>query len=221
MDARGPGRSGDDRLAGLPSHPPARGWRTLSLCGRRIVVALAVAGSAAIAIAWPQVQRDRRAGEAERAAAAAESSAPHSLRAPTEERAPPACRAAPRPSALGSAPAKASNPGWRQAWSQPGSSLRSRATCAPCIAAGKLEGPLLATSCDPVRRCLPGGVDVHCLAFSHGTPSAGRVMDTGLPLERARRARRLGTLAWCKENLMSAAPVTVSCSPYPSRATAC
>ena len=66
---------------------PARGWRTLSPRGRRIVAALALAGLAAIAVAWPQVQRDRRAGEAERAAAAAESRA-HSLRVLREDQRP-------------------------------------------------------------------------------------------------------------------------------------
>ena len=51
---------------------PAHGWRKLSPRGRLILVALVLMGVAAIVVSWPTVERDKRAGEAERAEQAAE-----------------------------------------------------------------------------------------------------------------------------------------------------
>lgn len=176
---------------------PARGWRTLSPRGRRIVAALAVAGLVAIAVAWPQVQRDRRAGEAERAAAAAESRA-HSLRVLREDQRPrravlpPALRARLSPGEGLESPVAAGLVAARLE-SAIARDLRAR------IAAGTLEGPLLATSCDPVRVRSRLGANYNCFALIDRTRSAGRVMESGYRLS-ARAELPAGTLAWCKEN---------------------
>ena len=67
------------------------------------------------------------------------------------------------------------------------------------IAAGKLEGPLLATSCDPVSVRTRLGANYNCFALTDRTRSGGRVLESGYRLS-ARAELPAGTLAWCKEN---------------------
>jgi hypothetical protein len=67
------------------------------------------------------------------------------------------------------------------------------------IAAGKLEGPLLGTSCDPVRVRSRLGANYNCFALTDSTPSGERVIESGYRFS-ARAQLPAGTLAWCKEN---------------------
>ncbi len=176
---------------------PARAFRKLSPRGRRIVVALVVAGVAAIAVAWPYVQRDRRAGERERAATAAENRAAR-LRALIEDQRPrrdlltPTVRR--RIRALGGLeiPAAATLVATEL---EAGIAKDVRAR----IAAGKLDGPLLETSCDPVTRRSRLGANYNCFALTGRTASGERILESGYRFS-ARAQLPAGTLAWCKEN---------------------
>jgi len=176
---------------------PARGFRKLSPRGRRIVVALVLAGVAAIAVAWPYVQRDRRAGERERAAIAAEHRAAR-LRALIEDQRPRRDLLAPpirrRIDALGGleAPAAATLVATRLE-AAIAHDVRAR------IAAGKLDGPLLKTSCDPVAVRSRMGANYNCFALSGRSKSGERTLEWGYRFS-ARAQLPAGTLAWCKEN---------------------
>jgi len=176
---------------------PARGFRKLSPRGRRIVVALVIAGVAAIAIAWPYVQRDRRAGERERAAIAAEHRAAR-LRALVEDQRPRHALLAPpirrRIDNLGGlqAPAAATLVA-TQVEAGIAKDVRAR------IAAGKLDGPLLDTSCDPVTHRSRLGANYNCFALTGRTDSGEHTLEEGYRFS-ARAQLPAGTLAWCKEN---------------------
>jgi hypothetical protein len=176
---------------------PARGFRKLSPRGRRVVVALVVAGVAAIAVAWPYVQRDRRAGERERAAIAAQHKAA-SLRALVEDQRPRHAPLAPpirrRIDKLGGlqTPAAATLVATKL---EAGISTDVRAR----IAAGKLDGPLLETTCDPVTHRSRLGANFNCFALTGRTTSGERVLEEGYRFS-ARAQLPAGTLAWCKEN---------------------
>jgi hypothetical protein len=176
---------------------PARGWSKLSPRGRRIVAALVLAGIAGIAIAWPYVQRDREAGENERAAIARQHRAAH-LRQLIEDQRPrhavlsPSVRARVRSSGgLEAAPAA----GLVAAKLETAIAHDVRAR----IATGKLEGPLLETSCDPVKERSRLGANFNCFALTGRTESGGRVLEAGYRFS-ARAQLPAGTLAWCKEN---------------------
>jgi len=176
---------------------PARGYRKLSPRGRRIVLALVLVGVTAVALAWPYVQRDRRAGERERAAVAAERRAA-SLRALVEDQRPrhalltPSIRGridkigglqAPAAAALAATELEAGI----------AKDVRAR------IAAGELDGPLLETSCDPVTHRSRLGANYNCFALTSRTDAGERVLEQGYRFS-ARAQLPAGTLAWCKEN---------------------
>ena len=192
-----PGRG--ERYDPLPAFLslPARGFRKLSPRGRRIVVALVLVGVAAIAVAWPYVQRDRRAGERERAAIAAEHRAAR-LRALVEDQRPRRDRLSPsvrrRIRALGGlkAPAAAT---LVAAKLEAGIAEDVHAR----IAAGKIDGPLLETSCDPVTRRSRLGANYNCFALTGRTAVGERVLEEGYRFS-ARAQLPAGSLAWCKEN---------------------
>ena len=67
------------------------------------------------------------------------------------------------------------------------------------IAAGKLDGPLLETSCDPVTQRSRMGANYNCFALTGRTASGERVLEEGYRFS-ARAQLPAGTLAWCKEN---------------------
>jgi hypothetical protein len=192
-----PGRG--ERYDPLPAFLllPAKGFRKLSPRGRRIVVALVVAGVAAIAITWPYVQRERRAGERERAATAAEHRAAQ-LRALIEDQRPRHDLLTPRirrrVGAIGGlqAPAAATLVA-AQLEAAIASDVRAR------IAAGKLDGPLLEATCDPVRARSRLGANYNCFALVGRSESGERVLESGYRFS-ARAQLPAGTLAWCKEN---------------------
>jgi hypothetical protein len=176
---------------------PVRGWRKLSPRGRRIVAGLILAAVVGIAVAWPYVQRDREAGEAERARIAAEHRATR-LRALIEDQRPRRYVLSPSirgrlAAAGGLEAASAANLVAAQLESAIARDVRAR------IAAGKLEGPLLETSCDPVRVRSRRGANYNCFALTDRTRSGERVLESGYRFS-GRAQLPAGTLAWCKEN---------------------
>jgi hypothetical protein len=176
---------------------PARAWRKLSPRGRRITGAVILAALVATAVAWPYVQRARRAGEAERAATAAEHRAA-SLRALTEDQRPrrdalsPSVRDRIRAGGGLQAPAAAGLVATKLE-ATIAHDVRAR------IAAGKLDGPLLQTRCDPVKVRSRLGADYNCFATIGRAQSGERVLESGYRFS-ARVQLPAGTLAWCKEN---------------------
>jgi hypothetical protein len=192
-----PGQS--DRYDPLPAFLmlPVRGWRKLSPRGRRVVAGLILASVAGIAIAWPFVVRDREAGERERARIAASERAA-SLRALIEDQRP---RRAVLPVRVrvrilatgGLEAASAAALVATRLESAIARDVRSR------IAAGKLEGPLLQASCDPVRDRSRLGANYNCFVLTDRTRSGDRVLESGYRFS-ARAQLPAGTLAWCKEN---------------------
>jgi hypothetical protein len=188
-----------ERYDPLPSFLllPARAWRKLSPRGRRITGAVILAAVVAAAVAWPYVQRARRAGEAERAAVAAEHRAA-SLRALIDDQRPrrdalsPSVRDRIRadgglqaPSAAGLVATKLE--------SAIAHDVRAR------IAKRKLEGTLLQTTCDPVEVRSRLGANYNCFATIGRAQSGERVLESGYRFS-ARVQLPAGTLAWCKEN---------------------
>jgi hypothetical protein len=176
---------------------PARGWRKLSRRGRRVVVALTLVALAAFAVAWPRVQSDRRAGEAERAAEAAQRKAA-SLRALIEDQRPRHALLAPalrdRIAAAGGLESpRAAGLAAARLESAIADDVRSR------IATGKLEGHLLETTCTAVEVRSRLGADYNCFALTGRNRSGDRVLESGYRFS-ARAQLPAGTLAWCKEN---------------------
>jgi hypothetical protein len=192
-----PGRA--ERYDPLPSFLllPARGWRRLSRRGRLILVALVLAGATAIALSWPQVERDKRAGEAERAERAAERRAARRAELVEDQR--PRRAALPAPvrarirDAGGLGATAAAHMAGARLESAIARDVRSR------IAAGDLAGPLLETTCDPVKVRTPRGAGFNCFALTDRSRSGGRVLESGYRFS-ARAELAPGTLAWCKEN---------------------
>lgn len=66
------------------------------------------------------------------------------------------------------------------------------------IRAGKLQGPLLGTSCQPLRERALRGAGYNCFALTGRSRSGERVIESGYRLSA--RAELPGTLVWCKEN---------------------
>jgi hypothetical protein len=176
---------------------PVRGWRKLSRRGRLVLVALVLAGVAAIALSWPTVERDKRAGEAERAEQAAERRAARTRELIEDQR--PRRAALPAPlrvrirAAGGLEAAAAANLAGTRLESAIARDVRSR------IAAGDLAGPLLETSCDAVKVRTASGAGYNCFALVSRERAGGRVLESGYRFS-ARAELTPGTLVWCKEN---------------------
>jgi hypothetical protein len=191
-----PGRP--ERYDPLPSflRLPRRGWSRLSRRGRRLVAAAILAGLAAIAVAWPYVERDKRAGADQRAAEAADRRAERVRELREDQR--PRRAALPEQARLqvASAGGLVSQPAARLAGTQLaaaiGEDVRSR------IAAGTLEGPLLETTCDPVRERSAGGSGYNCFALTGLRTVAGRTIESGYRFSG--RVDLPAALVWCKEN---------------------
>lgn len=188
-----------ERYDPLPSFLllPVRGWRKLSPRGRLVLVALVVAGLAALAVAWPHVERDKRAGEAERAEQAAERRAVRTRELIEDQRprrAALSARVRARIRAAGGLQgAAAAGLAAAELESAIARDVRSR------IASGHLAGPLLETSCDPVKVRTPRGAGYNCFALTDRTRSGERTLESGYRFS-ARAELASGTLVWCKEN---------------------
>jgi len=176
---------------------PARGWRKLSRRGRLVLVALVVVGVATLVAAWPAVERDKRAGEAERAEQAAQRRAAR-LRELVEDQRPrrallPAPARARIRAVGGLEAAAAAGLAAARRGAAIGGAIRAR------IAAGDLEGPLLEMRCDPVKVRTPRGAGFNCFATTDRGRSGDRLLVSGYRFS-ARAELPPGTLVWCKEN---------------------
>jgi hypothetical protein len=175
-----------------------RGWRGLSRRGKGVVACLALALVTGIAIAWPSVVRDREAGERERAALAAQARA-HELRVLTEDQRPRRARLSPSVSERVRAEGGLKSQAAAIAVGAELEAAISRDVRAR-IATGKLDGPLLSTSCDPVRDRSRLGASYNCFALTGRNRVEERELESGYRFS-ARAQLPAGTLAWCKENL--------------------
>jgi hypothetical protein len=191
-----PGRP--ERHDPLPSflRLPARGWSRLSPRGRRILAAAVLLALAAIAVAWPYVERDKRAGADRRAAEAAERRAAR-VRELKEDQRPrraelPAAARRRIEAAGGLEDDAAAQLAGAQLAAAIARDVRSR------IEAGTLAGPLLETSCDPVRARSATGSGYNCFALTGRKRSGERVLESGYRFSA--RADLPAKLVWCKEN---------------------
>jgi hypothetical protein len=184
---------------------PRRGWRALSPRGRIVLAALVVAGLTALALAWPTVERDKRIGAEERARELAASRAA-TRQALIEDQRPRraelSAKAKARIAAAGglesAAAAAIAGAALERGISR---DVRGR------IQAGTLDGPLLETTCDPVRARSATGASYNCFALRTEHEVSGRKYDTGYRFS-ARAELPAGTLVWCKENLRALHPTT-------------
>ncbi len=188
-----------DRYDPLPSllRLPTHGWRKLSRRGRLIVVAIVLTGTAALVASWPQVEREKRAGEARRAQEAAERHAERRReliedQRPRRSTLPADTRARMRMAGGLTSPAAAHMAGTRLE-AAIARDVRSR------IAAGDLPGPLLETTCSAVQVRAPRGAGYNCFALTNSTRVGERVLESGYRFSAYARLPS-GALAWCKEN---------------------
>ena len=208
--------AGAERFQPLPPflQLPRRGWGALSPRGRRLLAALVAAALVALAVAWPQVERDKQAGAEQRAQEAAERRAAQ-RRALIEDQRPRRAELSAQAKAriraaggLDSATAAAvAGTALEQGIAR---DVRAR------IAAGSLDGPLLGTDCDAVKVRSASGASYNCFALIGRSDVSGRTYDHGYRFS-ARAELGAGSLVWCKENLPALHPtsymVSVPISP--------
>ena len=166
--------------------------------GRIVLVVAAAAGLLALVLSWPSVERAREAGERERA------------REETERRA-----AQRRAIAEDQRPRRATLPARVRALVSTGDGLTESAAAALVggllqtaigrdvrsrVRDGVLAGPVIGTSCDPVRVRSRLGANYNCfVAIGRRRKAVGRTYTGGYRFS-ARAQLPAGTLAWCKEN---------------------
>lgn len=194
-----PSEPARDRFDPLPNFVllPVRGWRKLSHRGRIVLGIFVAAGLAALAVAWPQVESDKRAGAEQRAQEAAERRAARVRELREDQRPrravlPASTRERIRRAGGLTAPLAAALAGGRLETAI-ARDVRSR------IASGKLSGPLLETSCDPVKVRTASGASYNCFALTNRNQVGERVVESGYRFS-ARAELGAGTLTWCKEN---------------------
>jgi hypothetical protein len=175
---------------------PARAWARLSPRGRRIVVAAALIAVAAIAVAWPYVERDKQAGEDARAAEAEARRAARVAELREDQRPRRAVLPATALRRIQSAGGLTDDGAAELAGAHLATAIeadvRSR------IAAGKLEGPLAGATCDPVKVRSTGGANYNCFSLSKRQRTGERVFDIGYRFSA--RVDLPSKLTWCKEN---------------------
>jgi hypothetical protein len=175
---------------------PGRGWARLSPRGRRLTAAAAVAALAALAVAWPYVERDKRAGAEQRAAEAAERRADRVRELRADQRPRRAVLPAATRRRVAAAGGLESDAAARLAGAQLASAIAEDVRAR--IGAGTLEGPLLQTTCDPVRVRSARGAGFNCFALTGRRTVEGRVIESGYRFSA--RVDLPSKLVWCKEN---------------------
>jgi hypothetical protein len=191
-----PGRP--ERYDPLPAflRLPGRGWSRLSRRGRRLVAAGALVAVAAIAVAWPYVERDKRAGAEQRAAEAAERRAARVSALREDQRPRRATIPAPTRQRIAAAGGLESGSAAQLAGAQLAAAIAQDVRTR--IEAGTLEGPLLETACDPVRVRGARGSGYNCFALTGRRAVGGRVIESGYRFSA--RVDLPAKLVWCKEN---------------------
>jgi hypothetical protein len=176
---------------------PGHAWRKLSPRARLAAAALALAAAVAIAVAWPYVERDKRAGEDQRAAEAAERREARTRELIEDQR--------PRRAVL-SASARREIADSAFGLQSPAAALLAGGELAAAIErdvrarieAGKLEGPLLRATCDPVAVRSRRAANYNCFALTHRDRAGGHALDFGYRFSA--RTELPAKLVWCKEN---------------------
>jgi hypothetical protein len=175
---------------------PARWWSRLSRRGRRLTAAAAVAAIAAIAVAWPYVEREKRAGAEQRAADAAERRADRVQRLREDQRPRRAVLPAQARRRVVAAGGLESEAAAQLAGAQLAGAIAGDVRAR--IAAGTLDGPLLETGCDPLRDRSARGSGYNCFALTGRRDVGERVIESGYRFSA--RVDLPATLVWCKEN---------------------
>jgi hypothetical protein len=176
---------------------PVHAWRKLSPRARLAAAALALTAALGIAVVWPYVERDKRAGEEQRAAEAAERRQARTRELIEDQR--------PRHAVLSDS-ARQEIAGSTHGLQSPAAALLAGAELAAAIErdvsarieAGKLDGPLLRATCDPVAVRSRRAANYNCFALTHRDRAGGRVLDFGYRFSA--RTELPATLVWCKEN---------------------
>lgn len=198
-----------ERYDPLPSflRLPQRGWSKLGRTGRIVVASLALAGALAIALSWPSVEREREAGERQRARETAAAMAAK-RRARIEDQ---------RPRRTTLSDSVRSRIRAAGGLTDAGAAATVAVPLAAAIAgdvrdrvrAGKLEGPVLSSTCDPVRLRSRLGANYNCFVLIDSRRSLGRTYTSGYRFD-ARAQLPAGTLTWCKVNPRPLHPRTQS-----------
>jgi hypothetical protein len=176
---------------------PVHAWRKLSPRARLAAAALALIAAVGIAIAWPYVERDKRAGEDQRAAEAAERRQARTRELIEDQR--------PRRAMLSDS-ARQEIASSTYGLQTPAAALLAGTELAAAIerdvrsriAAGTLDGPLLRATCDPVAVRSKTAANYNCFALTHRNRVGGRVLDFGYRFSA--RTELPAKLVWCKEN---------------------
>lgn len=188
-----------ERYDPLPSflRLPQRGWQKLGRSGRIALAVLTAAGVVALILSWPSVEHAKRSGERERARDATAARAAQ-RRAVIEDQ---------RPRRATLSEAIQARIGAAGGLTDPGAASLVAARLEAAIAgdvrtrvqAGKLDGPVLSSRCEPVTVRSRLGANYNCFVLTDRRRSLGRTYTSGYRFS-ARAQLPAGTLAWCKEN---------------------
>ena len=162
-----------------------------------MLAGVALAGAVAVIASWPSVERGKRAGEAERAREAAASLAAR-RRALAEDQRPRRDTLSDGTRARIRAAGGLTDGGAAALVARPleaaiARDVRSR------VRAGKLDGPVTGSRCDPVAVRSRLGANYNCFVLTSRRRNLGRTYTSGYRFS-ARAQLPAGTLAWCKEN---------------------
>ncbi len=188
-----------ERYDPLPSflRLPQRGWQKLGRTGRIALAILTAAGLVALVLSWPSVERAKQAGERDRARDA-EAARAAQRRALIEDQRP---RRATLPDSIRTRIGAAGGLTDLGAASLVAGGLEAAiaADVRNRVRAGKLDGPVLSSRCEPVAVRSRLGANYNCFVLINRRRSLGRTYTSGYRFS-ARAQLPAGTLAWCKEN---------------------
>jgi hypothetical protein len=173
--------------------------------GRITLALLTAAGVVAVILSWPSVEREREAGERERAREARAARAAQRRALIEDQR--------PRRATLASgvrhrirAAGGLTDAGAAALVAVPLEQAIAR-DVRDRVQAGKLEGPVLSSRCDPVAVRSRLGANYNCFVLTNRRRSLGRTYRSGYRFS-ARAQLPAGTLTWCKENPRPLHPTT-------------
>jgi hypothetical protein len=155
-----------------------------------------LAGLAALAVAWPYVERDKRAGAEQRAAESAERRAARVSELREDQRPRRAALSEQARRRIAAAGGLESEAAARLAGAQLAAAIAADVRAR--IATRTLAGPLLETTCDPVRERSAAGAGYNCFALTGRRKVAGRTIQSGYRFSA--RVDLPAKLVWCKEN---------------------
>jgi hypothetical protein len=184
---------------------PQRGWQKLGRGGRITLALLTAAGAIVLILSWPSVERAREAGERERARDTAARLAAQ-RRALIEDQRPRRSSLSSRVRTRIRAAGGLTDAGAAAVVAVPLAAAIAR-DVRDRVQAGKLEGPVLSSRCDPVAVRSRLGANYNCFVLTNRRRSLGRTYRSGYRFS-ARAQLPAGTLTWCKENPRPLHPTT-------------